>query len=533
MLVAIGLSLIGVPAAYSQGEDITLINIGENKVGEVTAEQPISAYLLTVFDPQLIDVQVLAVTQGFAPALRMFDPTGALLQAETNPGSATVVQVRSLEVTAGVYRIEIESANGQPGQFVLGVQAGQPLPPPAPLVLGQAFDGSAASGAPRQRYSFTGLETDALLLYVTSELPGFAPLVSLKDADTLETLATTSARVTGVRYRIPAGATAYLVEVVNSGTSAVEVYTVCLENANGTGPRCPEGAAAAATPEPTAVTFVPSPTPPPQAQPLPPLPSTGACVVASLTGGAVNVRSGPSTDFPVLFQISGNALAAVVGRLPDGSWFQVNVNSVVGWISASVIRIGGQCSMVPVVVMTPTSMAATPTGSPTTDTSATATWTPTATETWTATPTLTTIPAMIATLNFSLPPVYGSSALTSGFVPDPFTVGVTGGGPANVSYLGGGCSGYTTSAPSFSVNYTAGAFPVLRFYFIGNSDSTMIINTPGGSYVCVDDSFGTLNPTIDFNSPASGRYDIWVGSFADGGAVPGTLYVTENTGNHP
>lgn len=137
------------------------------------------------------------------------------------------------------------------------------------------------------------------------------------------------------------------------------------------------------------------------------------------------------------------------------------------------------------------------------------------------------------TLDFSKPPNYGSTSLTSGFVPDPFTVGITSGGSVNVSYLGGGCTGFATSAPDFSVNYTAGAFPTLRFYFVGNGDTAMIVNDPTGTYRCADDSFGTLNPTIDFNSPSSGRYDIWIASFSAGTFVSGTLFVTENTGNHP
>ena len=87
--------------------------------------------------------------------------------------------------------------------------------------------------------------------------------------------------------------------------------------------------------------------------------------------------------------------------------------------------------------------------------------------------------------------------------------------------------------PDYSVNYTSGAFPTLRFYFIGSGDTTMVINTPNGNYVCMDDSFGTLNPTIDFNSPSGGRYDVWIGSYASGTFVSGTLYVTESTGNHP
>ncbi len=35
------------------------------------------------------------------------------------------------------------------------------------------------------------------------------------------------------------------------------------------------------------------------------------------------------------------------------------------------------------------------------------------------------------------------------------------------------------------------------------------------------------------NTPSSGRYDIWIGTFASGDSSAGTLYVTENSGNHP
>lgn len=137
------------------------------------------------------------------------------------------------------------------------------------------------------------------------------------------------------------------------------------------------------------------------------------------------------------------------------------------------------------------------------------------------------------TLNYSLPSNYGSTSLTSGFVPDPFQVGITSGGSVNVSYLGSGCAGFATQAPDFSVNYTNGAFPTLRFYFVGNGDSTMVVNAPNGVYRCNDDSFGTLNPTIDYASPSSGRYDVWIGSFSSGQFISGTLNVTESTGNHP
>ena len=59
------------------------------------------------------------------------------------------------------------------------------------------------------------------------------------------------------------------------------------------------------------------------------------------------------------------------------------------------------------------------------------------------------------------------------------------------------------------------------------------VNDPFGNFYCVDDSFATVNPTIDFNNPANGSYDIWIGSYASGTLVPGTFYVTANTANHP
>jgi len=172
-----------------------------------------------------------------------------------------------------------------------------------------------------------------------------------------------------------------------------------------------------------------------------------------------------------------------------------------------------------------------PSEAPTNQPTATATTVPTPTAS--TEPTATSEPTPAPTLNFSLPAVHGSTALTAGFVPDPFTVGVTAGGDASTNYLGGGCQGYTTAAPTFSVNYTSGTVTMLRFYVIGSGDTTMIVNSPAGTFSCVDDSFGTNNPTMDFNAPSSGRYDIWVATYNAGVTINGTLHVTEVSGNHP
>lgn len=137
-------------------------------------------------------------------------------------------------------------------------------------------------------------------------------------------------------------------------------------------------------------------------------------------------------------------------------------------------------------------------------------------------------------LDYTASSNYGEANLSAGFAPDPYTVGMTISGDADVSYLGNACSGFTTVAPDLRVNFGGGGVSLLRFYFIAsNGDTKIIVNDPYGNYYCVDDSFGTVNPTIDFNNPTGGTYDIWVGGSTSGTAFSGTLYITEGSGNHP
>jgi cysteine-rich repeat protein len=133
----------------------------------------------------------------------------------------------------------------------------------------------------------------------------------------------------------------------------------------------------------------------------------------------------------------------------------------------------------------------------------------------------------------SAPAVFGSLSL--GFRVESASVGITAGGPVSLSVLGGNCYGYTTSAPSVQVTYRRGVprSSLLRFYAVAGSDTTLFVRAPDGTYLCVDDSFGTLNPTIDFNSPAGGIYDVWVATYAAGASIGGTLYVTQDSAEHP
>lgn len=131
-------------------------------------------------------------------------------------------------------------------------------------------------------------------------------------------------------------------------------------------------------------------------------------------------------------------------------------------------------------------------------------------------------------LDFGLPPNFGSTTLIAGFLPDPHSISIAAGGSVQVSSdLGGNCRGYASAAPDYSVTYTSGSLP-LYFSIIADRDTTLIVNDPNGIWVCDDDGGDGLNPQVVFNNPSSGRYDVWIGTFSQGGDFPpAMLHVSE------
>jgi len=126
--------------------------------------------------------------------------------------------------------------------------------------------------------------------------------------------------------------------------------------------------------------------------------------------------------------------------------------------------------------------------------------------------------------NWQADPSYGSVRLSSGFLPDPYTVDVLAGGSVSAYGLGNGTAGNIANAPDVNLYYTSGSF-TLYIYVVSDSDTTLVINTPNGQYVGNDDANG-FNPMVVFSSPQSGLYNIWVGTYGSSMASS-TLYISE------
>lgn len=127
-------------------------------------------------------------------------------------------------------------------------------------------------------------------------------------------------------------------------------------------------------------------------------------------------------------------------------------------------------------------------------------------------------------------PNFGQVNLRTGFTPDPRVISVVSGGQINASRVRGQgtCRGYISANPDARLVFTTdGDLPLI--ISVGSSDdTTLVVNTPDGRWLCDDDGGESgLNPSIRINRPRSGRYEIWVGSYRAGQNSRARLHISE------
>jgi hypothetical protein len=136
------------------------------------------------------------------------------------------------------------------------------------------------------------------------------------------------------------------------------------------------------TPELVQATLVPTEIPP--TVPSAPQPPAGVCSATPKQPGAVNIRSGPATIYPVISSLQPNTYLLIQGLNNDGSWFVSLQGGVQSWVSGTVITLNGPCANLPFVQPPP------PPTFTHTPVPPTFTFTPPAPETPTYTPTVVT-----------------------------------------------------------------------------------------------------------------------------------------------
>jgi len=129
--------------------------------------------------------------------------------------------------------------------------------------------------------------------------------------------------------------------------------------------------------------------------------------------------------------------------------------------------------------------------------------------------------------DFNATPNYGTLHLSTGFTPDPSVIRVQSGGSLDAASIDSACAGFITSAPDVRLTFDAGSLPLI-ISVASAADTTLVVNGPDGRWYCDDDGgVNGMNPQVRFNRPASGRYEIWVGTYGRAALRDARLHISE------
>jgi hypothetical protein len=90
------------------------------------------------------------------------------------------------------------------------------------------------------------------------------------------------------------------------------------------------------------------------------------------------------------------------------------------------------------------------------------------------------------------------------------------------------CGGLVNIAPTYAFDWSGDA-QGLTLFAEASGDTTLLVRTPDGSFLCADDTDGprNLNPWLMIPEPAAGRYLVWLGRVDPDAPVSGVLTLTE------
>ncbi|MBN1963080.1 MAG: SH3 domain-containing protein [Anaerolineae bacterium] len=565
VLIAV-LLIVPASAALAQGGAITY---GSSVAGELTSAAPIAIYTFEGTAGDQVSAHVVSLSPAMLPGVSLLAPDQRqlTLNASDPLGSddGSVVHISYRLATTGRHTLIVASTNSGAGQFVLHLE-GRAAAASEGLFSGTPVLVNLPPNAPPALYSFPANAAAAQTLTLSSNTPGFAFMARVYDGNGQLIAGLAGSSLQSAALTVGPGNGTYEVQV--SGLLPDTQGSVqLLLGAGGAGPVVPAQATPSNTPQPGVAA---SPTP-------------DTCQVTSSVN--VNVRTGPGVEYDAIGALFAGSFRQVIGRNSTATWYVIDYNGRQAWVAGSATTLSGPCQGLTVFQAPPTptpgppTATATPTITPTSAQAqiiftvnggpsvtisagqcATVAWSvsnvrevyyqnqgvtgvgerqecPGSTTTYTLRVVLNdgttsdrqvtiNVTGTAPTLNPSGSPNYGTANLAAGFLPDPYTVGVTSGGSVDVSYLGGSCQGWATANPDFRVEWS-GVSSRLRFYFLSGGDTTLVVRAPGGSWYCDDDSAGYPNPRININNPPEGRYNIWVASYSQSEFHGGTLNVTE------
>jgi len=85
--------------------------------------------------------------------------------------------------------------------------------------------------------------------------------------------------------------------------------------------------------------------------------------------------------------------------------------------------------------------------------------------------------------------------------------------------------------PDVKIEWLEDSDGAIRLFFNSLDDTTIVVQTPDGEFICNDDNglpnANPLDPAIILSEPVAGIYNVWIGTYLADRLAPGYLVITE------
>ncbi len=325
------------PSVFAQG--VAAITYGSTVTGSLTAEAPLSLFVFTGSAGDSISARVIGLEPGMSPSLSLLGPTQQVLESSSVDlldSSDSAVRLTYRLTDAGAYTLLV---GGTPGQYTL-LLAGLPAGTPTALALGAPLQVNVGPGSGLQLFTVAADPSTPLALQISNPSALTPFLLKLHDPSG-RLLGVAGGGVESACLTVPAGSAQHQVSLEAADSAATASYQLGLSRGG-----CASLAPSAAQPVATTA----APVQPVATQEVAPQGQTAACTASS--GGSVNVRSGPGTNYGIITTLQPGVQAPVVGQ-SDSGWIVIQVNGVQGFVSQTVVGAFGNCAGLPFIAAPP------------------------------------------------------------------------------------------------------------------------------------------------------------------------------------
>ncbi|MCC6893402.1 MAG: SH3 domain-containing protein [Anaerolineae bacterium] len=310
--------------AQGAGELVT----GQPAFGNIGAAGQKLTYSYSLTDARAVSFQVIG--EVAQPTITILQ-NGQVIAAQPNAEATNIVSLTAL-LNAGTYAVEISTVNNTTGNVIVVVQS-ETIITSGQLPLASVVTGQVTADAPLATYNFNALP-EAAFLYVESTVETNGANILLRNLATNTDSTINGADAIGARFRIPAGAAAYEIQLSYSGAGDGQPFSLCLTLVS------------ASSCESALVVTVNEDGSQPVVTPEVPVAST--CTVTPLNANGANIRQTANTASPIIIGLPGGQVANVIGIAPDGSFFHVTYLNATGWVAQVAVSSAGECSNLPV-----------------------------------------------------------------------------------------------------------------------------------------------------------------------------------------